>query len=78
MRLYIPTQPLVQLQGDVARAIAGLPLTKGNYPHSIELLENRFGQTHELINTHMQALLDMPNPNKEKSSKATGQYRMDV
>ena len=57
-----------QLQGDAARAIAGLPLTERNYQHSIELLENRFGQPHKLINAHMQALLDMPNPNTSLTS----------
>ena len=57
-----------QLQGDAARAIAGLPLTEHNYQHSIELLENRFGQPHKLINAHMQALLDMPNPNTSLTS----------
>ena len=57
-----------QLQGDAARAIAGLPLTERNYQHSIELLEERFGQTHKLINAHMQALLDMPNPTSNLTS----------
>ena len=57
-----------QLQGDAARAIAGLPLTERNYQHSIELIENRFGQPHKLINAHMQALLDMPNPNTSLTS----------
>ncbi|XP_065886666.1 uncharacterized protein [Dysidea avara] len=50
-----------QLQGDAARAIAGLPLTELNYQHSVALLEERFGQPHKLINAHMQVLLDMPN-----------------
>ena len=57
-----------QLQGDAARAIAGLPLTERNYQHSIELLENRFGQPHKLISAHMQALLDMLNPNTSLTS----------
>ena len=57
-----------QLQGDAARAIAGLPLTERNYQHSIELLKERFGQTHKLINAHMQALLDMANPNTSLTS----------
>ena len=57
-----------QLQGDAARAIAGLPLTERNYQHSIELLKERFGQPHKLINAHMQALLDMANPNTSLTS----------
>ena len=57
-----------QLQGDAATAIAGLPLTERNYHLSIELLENRFGQPYKLINTHIQALLDVPNPNTNLTS----------
>ena len=57
-----------QLQGDAVRVIAGLLLTEHNYQHSIELLENRFGQPHKLINAYMQALLDMPNPNANLTS----------
>ncbi|XP_065891235.1 mucin-17-like [Dysidea avara] len=44
-----------QLQGDAARAIAGLPLTERNYQHSVDLLTERFGQPHKLINVHVQA-----------------------
>ena len=57
-----------QLQGDAARAIAGLPITECNYQHSIELLAERFGQPHKLINAHMQALLDLPNPTSSLDS----------
>jgi len=51
-----------QLEGDAARAIAGLPLTESNYAHSITLLADQFGQPHNLVNAHMQALLSMPPP----------------
>ena len=50
-----------QLEGDAARAIAGLPLTDANYAHSIALLEERYAQLHKLVNAHMKALL----PNKQ-------------
>ena len=53
-----------QLQGDAARAIAGFPLTDANYTHSIDLRE-RFGQSHKIVNAHMQALLDLPNPSSD-------------
>jgi len=51
-----------QLQGDAARAIAGFPLSDANYNHSVDLLKERFGQPHTIVNAHMQALLDLPNP----------------
>lgn len=57
-----------QLQGDALRTIRGLPLTELNYQHSISLLHERFGQTHKLINVHMQALLDIPSPTSAHSS----------
>ena len=40
-----------QLQGDPARATDGLPLSELNYIHSKVLLQNRFGQPHELVNS---------------------------
>ena len=48
-----------QLQGDAARVVAGLPLTTMNYSNAITLLTKRFGQPHKIINTQMQALLDV-------------------
>ena len=57
-----------QLQGDAARAIDGLPLSDHNYLQSIELLQNRFGQPHKLINAHMQALMNMASPTSSLSS----------
>jgi len=44
------------------------PLTERSYQHSIELLAERFGQPHKLINTHMQALLDLPTPTSSLNS----------
>ena len=46
---------------DAARSIEGIPLTETNYTQAIKILEERFGQTHKIMNTHMQ-LLDLPNP----------------
>ena len=56
------------MQGEAARAIAGLPLTECNYQNSAEFLEERFGQPHKLINVHMQVLLDIPNPTTSLTS----------
>ena len=58
----------VQLQGDAARTIAGLPLTNTNYTHSVSLLKERFGQPNKIQNAHMQALLELPSPTNELSS----------
>ena len=57
-----------QLEGDAARAIAGLLLTDANYVHSIALLEDRYVQPHKLVNAHMKALLEMPSPTSSLAS----------
>ena len=57
-----------QLQGDAARAVDGLPLSEMNYTHSIALLQNRFGQPHNLVNAHMKALLNMASPTNNLAS----------
>ena len=51
-----------QLQGDASRVVAGLTLTSANYGHSIDLLRERYGQPHKLVNAHMQALVDLTSP----------------
>ena len=51
-----------QLQGEAARAVAGFPLTDGNYLHSVEILKERFGQSQMIVNAHMQALMNLPPP----------------
>ena len=57
-----------QLHGDASRAIAGLSLTSANYNHAVSLLRERFGQSHKIVNAHMQALLDIPKPVNSLSS----------
>lgn len=57
-----------QLQGDVAQAIASLPLTEMNYAQSVTLLKQRFGQPEKLINAHTHALIELPGPTNELSS----------
>ena len=57
-----------QLQGDAARAIAGLPLTEMNYTQSVTLLKQRFGQPEKLINAHTHALIELPGPTNKLSS----------
>ena len=57
-----------QLQGDALRAIAGLPLTDGNYDHAISLLTERYGQSHRIIQAHMRALSEITCPTSSLSS----------
>jgi hypothetical protein len=54
-----------QLSGDAARAIAGFPLTNNNYKQAVDLLKTRFGEPQKIINNHMQALLNLPNPSND-------------
>ena len=54
-----------QLRGDASRSIAGFPLTNANYQRGIELLQERFGQSHRIINAHMEAMLNLPNPSTQ-------------
>ena len=44
------------------RSIAGFPLTNANYQRSIQILREQFGQPHRIINAHMEAMLNLPNP----------------
>ena len=46
----------------LCKTIAGIPLTSENYDHSVALLKERFGQTHNIVNKHMQALLALSSP----------------
>lgn len=41
---------------NASTAVAGFPLTNGNYPKAVNLLKERFAQQSELVNAHMQAL----------------------
>ena len=51
-------------QDAAARAIDGFPLTNANYVKAVELLQERFGQPHTIINAYMQALLELSRPTK--------------
>jgi hypothetical protein len=54
----------------------GFQLTNlSNYEQAVTLLKNRFGQTHKVINAHMQALLDIRSPNGQLSSIESGGSR---
>jgi hypothetical protein len=53
-----------QLCGNASRSIAGLPLTNANYVESVELLKERFGQSHIALSMPIwkHQLLNIPNP----------------
>ena len=57
------------LEGQAARAIQGLTRTDANYNSAIELLQNRFGKTQNIISTHMDELLKIPVCSGDKASQ---------
>ena len=54
-----------RLRGVASRSIAGFPLTNANYQRSIELLQERFSQSHRIINANMEPTLNLPNPSTQ-------------
>ena len=56
------------LGGEASRAIAGFPLTGANYCQSVDLLKDRFGQPQRIVNAHVPALMNLPNPKNEIKS----------
>lgn len=60
------------LGGEAGTAIAGLPLTEGNYGTAIDILKKRFGDEHKIINTHMDKLVKLP---PVYNGKDTGRLR---
>ena len=42
--------------------LLGFHLTDCNYLHAVAISQDRFGQTDQLIDAHMQALLELPKP----------------
>ncbi len=53
-----------QLDGEALLTIAGLPLTSGNYREAMELLVDRYGQPHKIIETYMKALWEAECPSE--------------
>lgn len=48
------------LEGEAARAIAGLPLTDANYEVAVTILKQRYGNKQQVISAHMDELLNIP------------------
>ncbi len=53
---------------DAARAISGFPLPNANYEQAVTLLKERFGQSHKIVNAHMQAFLNVTTPSANVTS----------
>ena len=49
------------LEGPASRITQGLSLTVVNYDSAVELLQMRFGSLQQIITTHMDKLLKLPN-----------------
>ena len=47
------------LEGSAANAISGLSLTTANYSEAITILQKRFGNKQQVVNKHMDALLEL-------------------
>ncbi|VDI30698.1 Hypothetical predicted protein [Mytilus galloprovincialis] len=50
------------LDANAMNVINGLNLSSANYHKAVELLVNRFGKSHKIVNAYMKALLDLPAP----------------
>jgi hypothetical protein len=50
------------LHEEASRTIAGFALTNANYTKAIDLLHERFGQKHKIVQSYLQALLELPSP----------------
>jgi hypothetical protein len=59
--------------GEAAQAIAGLALTSENYPHAVELLQDRFGRKELIITSHIQSLLSL-----DASKSSTLRHLLDT
>ncbi len=66
------------LQDTASTAIAGFQLTNANYQNAIDLLKQRFGQSHKIIDTYMQSLLDLPTPDNSVTSLRNFHDRMET
>ena len=48
------------LEKSAADAISGLKITSANYQEAIDILITRFGNQQQIVNTHMNSLLNLP------------------
>lgn len=57
-----------QLTASALSCIAGLPTSNDNYTRAVDLLRERFGQPHRVVQAHMQALMALEHPSTTAAS----------
>ena len=62
------------LEGPAASAIQGLSLSESNYGATLELLQQRFGRTQQIISAHMDELLKLPCCSGDKVAQLRAVY----
>ena len=66
--IQLPESPA---SGRCSRDYSRVPLSERNYLHAVNILHDRFGQTHKLVAAHMQSLLNIPKPSNTLNSLCT-------
>ena len=59
------------LKYEALQTVSGFAITNVNYCKAVALLHERYGQKHRIVQTYMQALLDLPAPMNTISSLRT-------
>ena len=62
------------LEGPASQAIQGLSLSATNYEAAVEILQDRFGKTQQIISSHIDNLLKIPPCNDDKASHLRSIY----
>ncbi len=65
---------LVSLLGQALRSIKGLAINEDNYQAVLDILQERFGNSQQIISAHMDELLKIQPCNGEKSSQLRYTY----
>ncbi|CAB4006665.1 PREDICTED: uncharacterized protein LOC105315219 [Paramuricea clavata] len=66
------------LEKSAAEAISGLKITSANYQEAIDILDKRFGNQQQIVNAHMNALLNLPKVTNVDDLKALRQLHDKV
>ena len=62
------------LEGSALRSIKGLTITEENYQAALDILQERFGNSQQIISAHMDELLKLQPCTSEKSSQLRYMY----
>jgi hypothetical protein len=66
------------LEKSAAEAISGLKITSANYQEAIDILDKRFGNQQQIVNAHMNGLLNLPKVTNVDDLKALRQLHDKV